>query len=193
MANFQCWAAGAFAKQSVRIFLLLCLVVHGNNMSCETGKSPRPTCRGCDCYSDNIHACRAAGCTFQGRCRAKQPLASCQVRMNTSRQPGTPYACTEGMEAARRTLELCNERRRHPFSKYMFQGASDLAEILARHVRQILGVTEEEYPLRFAYYANWLTDSFMECKDAGTGVYQVPGGGTQLCSLLQWNAGMKEI
>ncbi|CAK9068583.1 unnamed protein product [Durusdinium trenchii] len=67
----------------------------------------------------------------------------------------------------------------------MFAGASAFAELLAGYVR-------DEYPLRFAYYANWLTDTFVECLDAGTGPYQVPGGGEQLCSMLEWNAGVAE-
>eukprot|EP00913_Durusdinium_trenchii_P028003 g26254.t1 len=104
--------------------------------------------------------------------------------MMTARQPTIPYACVSSMALAKEALELCNKRRVQPFSKQMFAGASAFAELLAGYVR--------DYPLRFAYYANWLTDTFVECLDAGTGPYQVPGGGEQLCSMLEWNAGVAE-
>ena len=108
----------ACAKHSYQVFLLpfllpICCAV---SSSCYS-PTPNSSCSGCGCYSDR-QSCLAAGCLFHFRCVEQKPAASCSVRMNR----GTPYACTPSMDDARSTLELCNQRRLQPFSKYMFEG-----------------------------------------------------------------------
>ena len=107
-------------------------------------------------------------------------------------QGGMPYACGADLGATQEILKVCNQRRLHPFSSQMFAGAADFAETLAGYVRQIVNQSAAEYPLRFAYYTNWLTDSQVECREAGQGPYQVGGGGEQLCNMLEWNAGLSD-
>lgn len=168
--------------------VFLCSVVAaalGPHGSCDGSSA---NCTGCSCYPE-ARSCRAAGCSFEhGRCVATAGPQRCPVKM----QGAMPYACRTDVEATKETLQLCNQQRLHPFSSQMFAGAAEFAETMAEYVRHILNQSAAEYPLRFAYYTNWLTDSQVECRHAGQGPYQVAGGGEQLCSMLEWNAGLSE-
>lgn len=170
------------------MFSMALCVASGAGMVDSFCDSLAGNCSGCSCYKE-ARSCNAAGCHFGHKgCAAVAAPKPCPLLM----QGGMPYVCRANMDATKNTLKLCNQQRLHPFSSSMFGGAADFAETMAEYVRHTLNRSAAEYPLRFAYYTNWMTDSRVECRDAGQGPYQVHGGGEPLCHMLEWNAGLSK-
>lgn len=106
-------------------------------------------------------------------------------------QPGVHYHCRQSEDGAMRALRRHCEARAHPMHKKMFRGGLDFAHAIADFVREVLGETESELPLRFAYYSNEASDTFAGC-DRAIGGEHVTGGGESMCEMVAYHGGLSE-
>ena len=70
------------------------------------------------------------------------------------------------------------------YNSSVVQDALDFANSLARTVRKILGKSERQLPLKFAFYVN-NNDIGSRCSKASSGPFVTDGGGAPLCALIE--------